>query len=379
MEYMNKRHILIVDDRPDSIEVLLFFLKKDGYKVTIVENGIDAINFVKENQPDIILLDVMMPEMDGFAVCKHLKEEPLTKEIPVIFITALFETKDIIRGFEVGGVDYITKPFEYKELHARLVTHLNLKIAQEELVIARKMEAIRMFSVGIAHDFNNILSAILGYIELALNDKRTHSEVSDLLKSSKNLAIKAGDLVYKLLTTSHGAKPTLQKFKVFDLINMAVEYSIKNTDIDFEIDVDKDLEILIDFDQMRLALTNIINNSIESMANGGKITINANKIEISSKKSINSNIPVKNQTTPFQSGKYVKITLQDQGIGIAKENLDKLIVPYYSTKKNVSDKGLGLGLTFAYSIINKHDGYIHISSENKKGTLVSIFLIDKDN
>ena len=135
--------ILIVDDTPRNIQVLGTILKEQGYQINVAQNGLQALDVVTKVTPDIILLDVMMPELDGFETCKRLKEDPNTAEIPVIFLTAKVETDDVVHGFELGAVDYITKPFNPTELLVRVDTHLTLyklKRNLEQLVEERTEE-----------------------------------------------------------------------------------------------------------------------------------------------------------------------------------------------------------------------------------------------
>ena len=127
MEALKKSLILIVDDNPKNIQVLGKTLHDMGYNVSIATAGKQALDSVKKEKPDLILLDVQMPEMDGFEVCKIIKESPDTKSIPIIFLTAVVESDRIINGFELGAVDYITKPFNSAELSARVSTHLEIK------------------------------------------------------------------------------------------------------------------------------------------------------------------------------------------------------------------------------------------------------------
>lgn len=125
--------ILIVDDTLKNLQLLGNVLRKENYKICIATNGLQAIALAMENQPDLILLDVMMPELDGFETCKKLKQLEKTREIPIIFLTAKNEMEDIIKGFQVGAVDYILKPFNIFELKARVKTHVELKISKDLL------------------------------------------------------------------------------------------------------------------------------------------------------------------------------------------------------------------------------------------------------
>jgi len=136
--------VLIVDDIPRNIKVLGDILRTRECRIAVATNGPQAIEMVKKAQPDLILLDIMMPEMDGFAVCKILKESSQTKDIPIIFLTAKTETADIVKGLEAGAVDYISKPFNSTELLARVTTHLELKKARdrEKNLIIKLKEAL---------------------------------------------------------------------------------------------------------------------------------------------------------------------------------------------------------------------------------------------
>lgn len=128
-----KSLILIVDDYPQNLQILGKMLKENGYKTSLSQNGEGALAFVKKKQPDLILLDVMMPEMDGFEVCERLKKSPDTKMIPVIFLTAKSSIENVVKGFDIGGVDYVTKPFNSAELLARVRTQIKLKQAYDEI------------------------------------------------------------------------------------------------------------------------------------------------------------------------------------------------------------------------------------------------------
>ena len=132
-ESLDRGTILIVDDTPTNLGSVLDFLSASGFTVWVARSGSSAIKKVQYSQPDLILLDVLMPEMDGFKTCQHLKANDLTKDIPVIFMTALDDTESKVKGFNVGGVDYITKPLQQEEVLARAITHLNLRNLTKKL------------------------------------------------------------------------------------------------------------------------------------------------------------------------------------------------------------------------------------------------------
>ncbi len=143
MRNLKKKSVLVVDDNLQNLQYLGNVLEENGYEPTLTRNGPQALEFLENEKPDLILLDIMMPEMDGYEVCKILKEDVSVKDIPVIFITAKTETDDIVKGFDVGGVDYVTKPFNSAELLARVRTHIEMKILRGLLPICSSCKKIR--------------------------------------------------------------------------------------------------------------------------------------------------------------------------------------------------------------------------------------------
>ncbi|NJM14273.1 MAG: response regulator [Bacteroidales bacterium] len=151
-------HILIVDDNQENLRVVSNYLKDNGYKLALAQDGINALEIVKNNKIDLILLDIMMPDMDGFEVCEKLKENPDTKNIPVIFLTAKTDTEDIVKGFHMGGVDYITKPFKKEELYARVNNHVELKLMRDYLrQLAKENKGSRNAMMNMLLDFGKLI------------------------------------------------------------------------------------------------------------------------------------------------------------------------------------------------------------------------------
>ncbi len=168
----NKKNILIVDDRPKTLRGLIKYLGESGIRVSIAQSGEEMLSLVDHNRPELILLDVMMPGMDGFESCRRLKKQTAFQTIPVIFITALTDTVDKVKGFEAGGVDYIVKPFQFKEVLARVRTHLTIRTLQNELhqqserfrgLAGATFEGILFFENGLVVELNQSLEAMFGY------------------------------------------------------------------------------------------------------------------------------------------------------------------------------------------------------------------------
>ncbi len=164
---MQDSRILIVDDTPQNLQVLGTVLDKAGCRVSFATGGKQALAVAANAKPDLILLDIMMPEMDGYEVCRRLKKDTATASIPIIFLTAKTESEDIVRGFEIGAVDYITKPFKAVELLARVQTHLRLQLVRKLEVEAQQLQTVRQLAMTIAHEFNNPLAIIQGSVDLA--------------------------------------------------------------------------------------------------------------------------------------------------------------------------------------------------------------------
>ena len=168
------KKILVVDDTPANIDILLQTLEPEGYKISVASSGEVALDLVSQARPDLILLDIMMPGMDGYETCRRLKSENSTSEIPIIFITAKNETIDIVKGFSSGGVDFITKPFRHEEVSARIRTHLQLSVLMKQLEVKnRQLEELNDLKnkfLGMAsHDLRNPIASIQGYSKFLID------------------------------------------------------------------------------------------------------------------------------------------------------------------------------------------------------------------
>jgi signal transduction histidine kinase len=160
--------ILLVEDNPTNIDVLYSFLNDHGYDVLVAEDGVSALERVGYTKPDLILLDIMMPRMGGFEVCEKLKENPETRDIPIMFLTALGSVEDKVKGFELGGVDYITKPFQNQEVLARISSHMELQRMRAALEFRNQQlesqnEALDAYARTVAHDLKNPLTHVLNF------------------------------------------------------------------------------------------------------------------------------------------------------------------------------------------------------------------------
>ncbi len=196
--------ILIVDDVPENIQVLGSILREKDYEIAVATSGRQALDVVATRLPDLILLDVMMPEMDGFQVCKELKTSAETRNLPVIFLTARTETEYIVKGFELGAVDYVTKPFNKAELLARVNTNLELKKAQKEIIKLEQKNAVLAMAVTTSHEINQPLTILQGNFELFHNtlDKSNLTEKQRRYLTKMKTSIEKVRTIIKKFTDS---------------------------------------------------------------------------------------------------------------------------------------------------------------------------------
>ncbi len=358
--FENESRILVVDDNAQNIKVIGNILKECGYKISIAMDGKEALKFVKKTLPDLILLDVMMPEMDGFETCENLKKNDLTKNIPIIFLTAKIEAEDIVRGFEVGGVDYVTKPFGKEELLARVKTHLKLKRTQKELLNLISMKD-RLFSI-IGHDLRGPLGTLMMMMDsLASPDRKV-----DQLELKKYLVMlkDSSKNAYNLLENLLGWARSQQKLVKYDPAeNNLSEIVEENIQILFEVAETKSIKISHDNDNPVMAffdrnsvssvIRNLISNAIKFTNNGGEIKVVLSKLV-----------------------DCVMISITDNGIGISKESLEKLFQNnlIYSTRGTKGEKGTGIGLLLCKDFVVGNNGRIWAESIEGKGTTFSFTL-----
>lgn len=351
---MPKNTILIVDDTPENLKVLLTFLKKCGFGIMVAQNGEDALKNLQKIQPDIILLDVLMPGMDGFAICQQLKQNNVTRDIPVIFMTALTESVDKVKGFAVGGVDYITKPLQHEEVLARVNTHLQLRKMQKDL---EELNATKdkFFSI-IAHDLKNPFTGLVSLSEFLLKsiDEIERDELIDCLQGMHTTSKQACNLLENLLQwarsqTGH-IKCTPGRIEVKKLVE-------RNVDLFKKIALEKNIAICCDIkdtpsvyadgDMLNTIMRNLLSNAIKYTHAKGLITIDAKTKE-----------------------GFVEFTIADNGIGIRSQDIAKLfkIDISFSTLGTAREQGTGLGLILCREFVERNGGKIWVESTFGKGS-----------
>ena len=365
--------ILLVDDIVENLKVLGNIFKNEGFQIAIASNGEAAISIARSKLPDLILLDVQMPGMDGFEVCKTLKSDVLTKDIPILFLTAKTESEDIIKGFELGAVDYITKPFNNNELLARVRTHTELQLTKRKLENSNKelknlvATKDKFFSI-IAHDLRSPFIALLGFSEIIKDDFKDLSEAS-LLEYINIIYVTAND-TYKLLDNllqwsriqlgkMDFAPEAFNLKKSVDQICHLLNLQSSQKDITLINSMPEDTVIYADNNMLDTIIRNIISNAIKFSTNGSSVVIGING----------------SKSSPNDSVIYIK----DKGKGIPYQDQNKLfkLDINYSTTGTNKEKGTGLGLILCKEMIEKHNGKIWFESVPDEGTTFFISLPKK--
>lgn len=349
--------ILAVDDDIMSLKLLTIKLEKEGYEVRNAYNGLEALREVQSFHPDLLIMDVTMPQMDGYEALRQLKSNEETRYIPVIMLTGRAEIEDKVMGFEVGAEDYINKPYSLQEVSARVKSLLRMRALQNKLRETEKVAALGEMVDGIAHEIRNPLTAIGGMARRlceseTIPEKRNYAE--QIIKSVERLErmLQRVD-EYKLILVS-----TLERGDIDAVIKGAIssvgefiEGSGKEITIKTQLMPDPPA-VNVDHMNMKTAIYNILQNSVEAIDGKGEIRIET--------------LPSIDQT--------IAIRISDNGAGISPEDLRKIFNPFHSGKF----QGAGLGLTISYRIIQDHGGEVEVESEKGKGTTVTIRLHPAD-
>ncbi|MBF0101391.1 MAG: hybrid sensor histidine kinase/response regulator [Desulfobacterales bacterium] len=363
--------ILIVDDNPQNIDVLYNHLLNEGYHVLVAPSGDWAIKQLYRMQPDLILLDIMMPGMDGFETAHYLNKQPEFCEIPIIFMTALSETTQKLKGFELGAVDYITKPFHKEEVLARINTHMTLirqkkRMAELNAQLAEANATKDKFFSIIAHDLRGLFQPIMFTSQLLMNHTERF-EQDKIIKFSQTLfesATRVQRLMENLLTWARVQrgnmehKPKLLPLKDIctEVLSLYKEKSCQKQIILHEC-IAKDMLVYADQDMLHCILRNLVSNSLKFTYTEGHIEISTQHIE-------------KNNQS------YIQVNVKDTGVGIAKEDMDKLfrVDVKYSNSGTNNEKGTGLGLILCKELVEKQNGEIGLHSILGQGTTVWLTL-----
>ncbi len=241
------------------------------------------------------------------------------------------------------------------------------KKMESKILKIKKLEATAILAGGIAHDFNNLLAVIIGYIDLTMGDLGMNHRNADDLNEALKASRKAQELTQKFITFSSGGTPVKRRLSIKELITESVDIVLARADHPAELSLEENLwQVEVDAGQMNQVFKNVLSNAKESMADGGAIQIHAENISSLIDESIGA--------ATVTDRPFVKIVISDQGEGIPPQIVQNIFDPYFSTKERGAQKGMGLGLTVALSIVQQHDGHMVVTSEEKVGTSVCLYL-----
>jgi len=351
--------ILVVDDVPTNISVTVDTLKHD-YKVMIAIRGQHALDIaMSDHAPDLILLDIMMPEIDGLEVCRRLKSDERSRDIPIIFLTAMGENDDIVRGLELGAVDYVTKPVNHEVLKARVKTHLALRDAQKqlqrEIELVQENADLREDVERITrHDLKNPLSVILGYASMMAEDGELGESYRESARFMEESAFTAMDMVnnslnlYKIEQGSFQLEPMpLDFIRVIEQVIASVTTLANQLNVQVEFSpAGQDVHILGDKLLCHSLLANLARNALEAAPEGSTVNVR------------------------LETGESAVVSIHNPG-EIPDDILDQFFEKYVTSGKK---QGTGLGTYSARLMTEVQNGRIDFESSAENGTTLKVSL-----
>ena len=368
----NEPVILVVDDTEDNLDLLEFALKRKPVRMIRATSGKECLVVAEEKKPDIILLDIQMPEMDGFETIKRLRANPATAKIPVIFLTAQRKDADsIATGLALGAEQYLTKPIDTDELLVRTKMLIELKRAQAELERTKSD-----FMAMLVHDLRSPLIGVKSVIEL-LQDSGKGSPLNDdhfeLLNSAHASSKKLLELISDFLDLSKYEAGTTSFDRRKVPVSHFIEPVLRQMDIQFKQRMVKLVRsvpdnlpnVFVDASKTEQVVMNLLSNALKFTKGGGTISIDA--------------VPYSEDFETAEGRKtkrYVRISITDHGVGIPAEELSLLFERYRQTSssKIVKQKGTGLGLVICKLIVEAQGGRVSVESEPGKQTTFSFLL-----
>jgi two-component system sensor histidine kinase/response regulator len=337
---MSAPFVLVVDDQPINVQLLKRKLEREGIRVNAAYNGLEALQFVKNEKPDLILLDVMMPDMDGIEVCQRLQADEQTRSIPVIFITARTSKEGKIEGLSVGAVDYITKPIDLDETLARVQTQLRFVSINREmidlqrrLVEARRAATIGAVTQGIAHNLNNLLGVVIGYLDLIKAYYDKPEQVKKNAQHVEEAVHRIVSIIKQLSSLVVKSRPPLSKIALDRLLANSVARFHADYKLNAPVTIENPLGDLI-FETNNEVFEEVVS----------KVLINAWEAYDSRSTEPRPIAITTRLIEKPEEGSIIEIRVDDSGRGIDEEIRDHIFEPFISSKHTV---GVGMGLTIA--------------------------------
>jgi two-component system, sensor histidine kinase and response regulator len=357
--------ILVVDDQPINVQLLKRKLEREGIRVVPAYNGLEALELIRKERPDLILLDVMMPDMDGIEVCQRLQANEEMRGIPVIFITARTAKESKLEGLSVGAVDYITKPIDLDETLARVQTQLRFVSVNRQLIdLTRRLEESRRAATigavtqGIAHNLNNLLGVVIGYLDLVKAYYDKPEQVRKNAQHVEDAVQRIVSIIKQLSTLVVKSRPPLIKAGLQRLLEGSIARFHADYRLNAPVTIDNalgDFPVETNYEIFEEVLAKVLINGWESYPNNPRDPRPL---------SIHSRVAEKPD-----EGKFVEIRITDHGRGIDPDLRDKIFEPFVSTKNTV---GVGMGLTVARHALRNLGGEVTMTDTPGGGTTAVI-------
>ena len=354
--------VLVVDDEPSNVELIVRRLGGNGYETLTASNGHDAIAIATKEQPDLILMDIMMPGLDGWQATRLLKGDPKTANIPVVFVTARDRPEDVAQGFEAGGIMYVNKPVEPVELFARVRNAIYMKRLQDDLRTKnedlKRLESSRQELIGmLGHDIRNLANSVVAFLQLARMGELTpdRPEFAQLLGLSEANIAEVLRMVNALLDVYKMEEGRLEAVagvnKLADVVKRSFSQLIPEAmakGIALVERVPEETTVFIDAGLIVRVLTNLVSNAIKHTPGGGSVTIDAEPASADS----------------------VVVRVTDTGPGIPEADAAHVFDRFYQTDTGRSRGGTGLGLAFCKLAVELHGGKIGVANGGQPGAIV---------
>ncbi len=348
---MNKMNLLIVEDDLINQSILNMTLE-DDYSIKMANSGEDALELLKNYSPDIILLDVQMPGIDGYSVCEKIRKDKMHKFVKIIFLSGLSDKEERLKGYKVGGDDYVTKPFDEDELLAKLKVYGKLKTTEE--LDSTKSNFLSLIS----HETRTPLNGIIGFVDIVKEEYADDENLMELLEIVSISGDRLLDLVNKttkLCDLKLSLELNKSKNSIPQMLKNIVESfqeKLDNKNIEIILNINSETELFYDWHLIVDAFENIIDNAIKFSNENSKVEININKVNGS-----------------------LQCDFIDYGIGIKEENNNKIFEEFAIQNLLNHQEGLGISLAITKHIIELHNGTINASSINGKTTFTILLPI----
>jgi signal transduction histidine kinase len=351
--------ILVVDDNQTNLELLAQGLGMAGFQVRKANSGTRALDEAFATTPALILLDVRLPDIDGYEVCRQLKANERTRDVPVLFISGMEDETSRVQGFKAGGVDYIPKPFRWEEVLARVRTHLELRQAHleqarmyERLMRLQRLESIGMLAGGIAHEINNPLSVILNYAELAMDELPPEGTAAGHIREIIAHGGRMAGIVRNLLLFAQQERQDRRPARLDEIVDSAIgllRSSLQTDGIRIDLELPKDLpEVPCHQQQIQQVLVNLLRNARDALNERHPDSHQDKTIRITAERR-------------SQSGRdLLRLTIENTGTPIPPDVLPRIFEPFFTTKPR--GVGTGLGLAASHGIVVEHHGSLTVES-----------------